>query len=588
MRRPTSLLGTALPGALIGFALLYGPSLALAQTAPPLGAAEGFAVLGSATVTNTGPTTVTGDLGVSPGTAITGFPPGTVAGGSTHAADALAAQAQIDAGAAYANLAAQACTTTYAPVTDLGGMTLLPGVHCFPSSAAVTGTLTLNAQGNPNAVFVFKTGSTFITASAASVSLINGGQNCNVFWQVGSSATLGTTSTVPGTIIALASITMNTGSSSGRSIARTGAVTLDSNNVVGCATAPPAEPTAPPLGAAGSFVVLGSSTVTSTGPTIITGDLGVSPGTAVTGFPPGTLVGGSIHAADAPAAQAQIDAGAAYTNLTAQACTTTYPAVTDLGGMTLLPGVYCFASSAAVTGTLTLNAQGNPDAVFIFKTGSTFITASAASVLVINGGRSCNVFWRVGSSATLGTTSTVQGTMIAQASITLNTGATVTGRSIARTGAVTLDSNTIGGCSAAETVITGGGGGLFPPNASFNGIPITGLEFGFGLEFSGDGDKVGEFNVVLLGTGVFGPQSITLEGSVTGGVTVSGNVARFSGTATLDMGAGAPALPGVPFAVTLTTDANDQGSLGLVIGTTTLPSAAVNEGTMTITAPPAP
>lgn len=227
---------------LVGLALLYGPSLALAQTAPPLGAAASFAVLGGSTVTNTGPTIVTGDLGVSPGSAITGFPPGTVVGGSTHAADALAAQAQIDATTAYNNLAAQACTTTFGVPTDLGGMTLLPGLYCFASSAAVTGTLTLNAQGNANAVFVFKTGSTFITASGSSVVVINGGQNCNVFWQVGSSATLGTTSTVPGTIIALTSITLNTGASlSGRSIARNGAVTLDSNNVGGCAAGGVAE-----------------------------------------------------------------------------------------------------------------------------------------------------------------------------------------------------------------------------------------------------------------------------------------------------------------------------------------------------------
>ena len=225
-----------LPSTLVGFALLCVPSLALAQSAPPLGAAASFAVLGGSTVTNTGPTVVTGDLGVSPGSAVTGFPPGIVVGGSIHAADVLAAQAQIDATIAYNNLAAQACTTTFGVPTDLGGMILLPGVYCFASSAAVTGTLTLNAQGNANAVFVFKTGSTFITATGASVVVINSGQNCNVFWQVGSSATLGTTSTVPGTIIALTSITLNTGASlSGRAIARNGAVTLDSNNAGGCA-----------------------------------------------------------------------------------------------------------------------------------------------------------------------------------------------------------------------------------------------------------------------------------------------------------------------------------------------------------------
>ena len=227
-----------LRGLVVGFAaLLCAVHPALAQTAPPLGAAASFSVLGGSTVTNTGPTIVTGDLGVSPGSAVTGFPPGIVVGGSIHAADALAAQAQIDATTAYNNLASQACTTTFGVPTDLGGMTLLPGVYCFASSAAVTGTLTLNANGNPNAVFIFKTGSTFVTASGASVVVINGGSNCNVFWQVGSSATLGTTSSVPGTIIALTSITLTTGANlSGRAIARNGAVTMDSNNVGGCAS----------------------------------------------------------------------------------------------------------------------------------------------------------------------------------------------------------------------------------------------------------------------------------------------------------------------------------------------------------------
>jgi hypothetical protein len=137
---------------------------------------------------------------------------------------------------------------------------------------------------------------------------------------------------------------------------------------------------------------------------------------------------------------------------------------------------------------------------------------------------------------------------------------------------------------AAETMVTGGGGGSFPPNTIFNGIPITGLEFGFGLEFSSVGDKVGEVSVVLLGIGPQ-PREITIEGNVSGGSRVAANVATFSGIATLDMGNDLPPVPGVPFTVTVTTDANDQGSLGLVIGPTSLPSAVVNEGTMTISAP---
>jgi hypothetical protein len=212
----------------LGFAvLLCNPSLALAQN---LGTATGFAVLGGSTVTNTGSTVVTGDLGVSPGTAITGFPPGMV-NGTIHAADAVALQAQSDVTIAYNALAGLACNTNLTG-QDLGGLTLTPGVYCFSSSAQLTGTLTLNAQGNSAAVFVFQIGSTLTTASSSSVLVTNGGSSCNVFWQVGSSATLGTTTTFAGNILALTSITLNTGASiSGRALARNGAVTMDTNVV---------------------------------------------------------------------------------------------------------------------------------------------------------------------------------------------------------------------------------------------------------------------------------------------------------------------------------------------------------------------
>lgn len=199
---------------------------------PSLGAAESFAVLGATTVTNTGATTITGDVGVSPGTAITGFPPGVVTQGALHANDSVAVAAHASASTAYNELADTSCGTPLSN-PDLGGLTLPPGVYCFATSAQLAGTLTLDAQGDPNAIFVIKTGTTLTTASGSAVNLINGARSNNVFFQVGSSATLGTATVFQGNIIAFTSVTLTTGASimSGRALAINGAVTLDTNNI---------------------------------------------------------------------------------------------------------------------------------------------------------------------------------------------------------------------------------------------------------------------------------------------------------------------------------------------------------------------
>jgi type VI secretion system secreted protein VgrG len=212
---------------------------AFAQAAPPLGQTASFAVLAGSAVSNTGATAITGDVGVSPGTAITGFPPETITGGAMYSNDAFAQGAQSDLVTAYNALAGQACNTNLTG-QDLGGLTLTSAVYCLTTSAQLTGILTLDAQNNPNANFVFQIGSTLTTASASQVVVINGGSDCNVFWQVGSSATLGTGTQFVGTTFALTSITLTTGSSSnGSLLARNGGVTMDTNQVRVCAPTTP-------------------------------------------------------------------------------------------------------------------------------------------------------------------------------------------------------------------------------------------------------------------------------------------------------------------------------------------------------------
>jgi len=226
------------------------------------------------------------------------------------------------------------------------------------------------------------------------------------------------------------------------------AATFGLPGVAGAAVVPTVQ-----LGVVESFGVLGGSTVTNTGPTTVNAlDVGVSPGPAIVGFPPGIITPPGVeHQTDAVASKAQSDALTAFNDAAGRSSAPADQGLTDLAGRTLQPGVY--QGNLSLTGTVTLDNSTAPDAVFIFQASSTLITASGSVVKFTTPHASCNVFWQVGSSATLGTNSTFVGTVLARASVTAQTGATVTGRLLAQTAAVTLDSNTINApsCDIAPT-----------------------------------------------------------------------------------------------------------------------------------------
>jgi len=297
-----------------------------------------------------------------------------------------------------------------------------------------------------------------------------------------------------------------------------------------------AAPDAVGLGTAASFGVLAGQGVTNTGPTVVGADLGTCPNPSVTGFPPGT-VGGTIHANDAVACSAQSDLTTAYNDAAGRPADTAYLGPTDLGGKTLVAGVYNGDSSFGITGVLTLDGQNDPDSVFIFQAASTLITATNSSVAFINGAQACNVFWQVGSSATLGVGSTMKGTVMALSAIAAQTGAAIDGRLLTRNASLTMDTNQVrpAPCGAAIPPSTADG---TPTTA--DGTPTT----AGGTPTTADGTPT------TLGSG----EVTTSSTSVASGATTSTSSALgAAGPGAGGPGAGGPGVGGISLTATTTT-----------------------------------
>ena len=318
------------------------------------------------------------------------------------------------------------------------------------------------------------------------------------------------------------------------------------------------------LGTAKSFAVLAGTTVTNTGATKISGDLGLSPGTAVTGFPPGLVTNGSKHAADALAAQAQLALKTAYDDASGRKPPTQNVAVLD--DLTLVGGVYKSTQDLSLTGTLTLDGQNDPNSVFIFQAVRGLTVASSSHVNLIRGASACNVFWQVGSSATLDTDASFRGTIMALTSISLNTRATVDGRVLARNGAVTLHANTIGnsqcvigapGAPTGVTVTPGNGQAVVSWTPSVSGGAAT----SFTVTASPGGMSVTTTGTTATVTGLTNGTSYTFTVTATNSAGTAVSVAS---------AAAIPAAGVVPVGAPATGDGSTSGGandgLGLLAG----------------------
>ena len=431
---------TSLFNVLVAVILLIIPTFIFAQS-PTLGTVSNFVLFSSnGAVSNTGISHLTGNVGTNNGSS-TGF--GNV-NGVMHDNDGASAQCMADLLTAYSQLNTAIPTYFIAPLLG-NGDTLVAGVYFIAAATSLNLELTLNAKGNPNAVFIFQIQGSFSTNASSKIKLVNGALACNVFWKVEGLVSMASGTTMRGTIIANnAAIIMNTGDTlEGRALSTAGAVTVDgvlAYTPIGCGSAVLTGPVAPTLGAAACYAIYSTNgAVYNSGVTYITGDVGSNNGSA-TGFNP-LFVTGAIHPIpDGSTAQCAIDLLSAYNYIDTLPydIELLYPAQFG-NSLVLTPHTYRMNGAATFTDTLFLNAEGNANAVFVIQINGAISTSTYSNVVLMNGAQSKNVYWKIEGAVNINNYSIFRGTIICNngALGAFNTGVTLDGRSLTTTGAVT-------------------------------------------------------------------------------------------------------------------------------------------------------
>ncbi len=515
--------------------LVSFPSVSYAQVIN-LGTAADFVLFTTnGAVTNVGVTHLTGHVGTNVGGS-TGF--GNV-DGVMHDQDPASAQATLDLNVAYLEL--DAAVSTNSPGVLLGsGMTLVPGVHNIPGAATMNGELNLDAQNDPNAVFIIQIEGAFGIGANAEVKLLNDAQACNVYWKVDGAVSLASGVIMKGTIVAYNDfISMSAGDSlEGRALSINGAIGVTgivARTPLGCLAPVLTGPGNPDLLSTECFVLFSAiGPVTNVGITTVTGDVGTNSESPL-GFDP-LLVTGTIHGVpDAFTAQCAADVTIVYNDLSAipYEIELLYPALFG-NNLVLTPHVYLMNSAVTFTDTLYLNAQGNPDAVFVFQVYGAFSAGTFSNIILQNGAQAKNVYWVMNGAIEVGDYSIFQGSIISQGAVDLLTGVTFYGRVLTAVGAVStfaIDAIMPTSCSPivitepSDTLVCDGESASFTVTA--DGVGLT-YQWRIGLIDLVDGgnisgattatltinpatiaDEATDYNVVI--TGAFAPGTVSIN-----------------------------------------------------------------------------